>query len=200
MRGSLLKPNDLIKAGIIKAHAVVILTNPTASSGTAEGMMDADTIFIYKTIRHMNRNVRIITELTSIDTISLLSGTQKVTHYLLSEPFAGGEIFISQMLDALTCQCYYNPYIIEIFKQMMMGGAMSSDEEILEEYKLRRCNLFLVKVSKQYIASSAKFEDVFRDFLIDKKYLSLGILRKNINNKSFVFLNPPPDTTFRAND
>jgi hypothetical protein len=70
-------------------------------------MVDADTIFIYKTVKIMNKHVRIITELASMSTISFLSSTtndyiQKYGH-IASEPFASGEIYISSMLDTLIC-------------------------------------------------------------------------------------------------
>ncbi len=39
-------------------------------------MFDADTIFIYKTVKLLNPNIRIITELASINTISFLSNAR----------------------------------------------------------------------------------------------------------------------------
>lgn len=55
----------------------------------------------------MNKNVRIITELASMSTISFLSSTtnEHISKYgyVASEPFASGEIYISSMLDTLIC-------------------------------------------------------------------------------------------------
>lgn len=71
-------------------------------------MVDADTIFIYKTVKTANPNIRIITELASFSTINFLiknrSGTIVRHGFRASEPFASGEIYILSMLDTLVCQ------------------------------------------------------------------------------------------------
>lgn len=65
MQGSPQKLIDLDKACIQKALAVVILSKHTDQDSTSTtSMADADTIFIYKTIKSVNPNVRIITELS----------------------------------------------------------------------------------------------------------------------------------------
>ncbi len=92
-------------------------------------MVDADTIFIYKTVKLLNPNIQIITELDSIQTISFLKMQSKPNNYIqkygyiASEPFASGEIYISTMLDTLMCQAFFSPFIIDIFNQMIMGSA-----------------------------------------------------------------------------
>jgi len=73
MQGSPLKLSDLEKACIQKATAVVILSKHSDNDGNNSGMVDADTIFIYKTVKLLNPSIRIITELASISTISFLS-------------------------------------------------------------------------------------------------------------------------------
>lgn len=73
MQGSPLKLSDLEKACIQKATAVVILSKHSDNEGNNSGMVDADTIFIYKTVKLLNPTIRIITELASISTISFLS-------------------------------------------------------------------------------------------------------------------------------
>jgi potassium large conductance calcium-activated channel subfamily M alpha protein 1 len=108
IQGSPGKPADLNRAGIKNAAAVVILSKVPEADSSKNNQVDADSIFVYKTVKHMNKNVRIITELSSVNTISLLSSTtsdflQKVG-YFVSEPFASGEVYISSMLDTLMCQ------------------------------------------------------------------------------------------------
>ena len=74
LQGSPLKLSDLDKACVQKAAAVVILSKHSENDDSNNtGMVDADTIFIYKTVKLLNPNIRIITELASISTISFLS-------------------------------------------------------------------------------------------------------------------------------
>lgn len=107
LQGSPLKWQDLEKACIAKAAALVILQKPNDQEDGISSIVDADTIFIYKTVKHLNPNINIITELASISTISFLqiSRNSYVQKYdwSVSEPFASGEIYISTMLDTLIC-------------------------------------------------------------------------------------------------
>lgn len=64
MQGSPYKLQDLDKACIQKALAVVILSKHSDQDTNSTTMADADTIFIYKTIKSCNPNIRIITELS----------------------------------------------------------------------------------------------------------------------------------------
>lgn len=126
IQGSPLVQSDLERCCIQKALSLVILSKMNEQDITSS-MVDADTIFIYKTVRLLNPNIQIITELASINTISFLSVSKnnylQKYGYLASEPFASGEIYISTMLDTLICQAYYNPFIISILDQMVLGNA-----------------------------------------------------------------------------
>jgi hypothetical protein len=111
VQGSALKPHDLERAGIDHALSVIILSNYRGIENLEEGMMDADTIFIYKTMKHTQTQAKIIVELTSAGTISFLSGSKsfkkaakgsKKSHFV-SDMFASGEVYLPNMLDALVC-------------------------------------------------------------------------------------------------
>lgn len=39
--------------------------------------------------------------------------------------FASGEVYISSIIDTLTCQTYYNPHILTILQQILTGGKSS---------------------------------------------------------------------------
>ena len=119
-------------------------------------MVDADTIFIYKTVKLLNPSINIITELASISTISFLqlSRNNYVQKYgwIVSEPFASGEIFVSTMLDTLICQAYYNPFITAILDQMILGDATLSRKakKTYQAMKLQQSNLFLINVPSKF--------------------------------------------------
>jgi potassium large conductance calcium-activated channel subfamily M alpha protein 1 len=71
-------------------------------------VMDADAIFMYKTIEKNFRNVSIVTELASMNTMSFLVSEQdqsgiKNAGYFASKPFAAGEIFVGSLLNSLMC-------------------------------------------------------------------------------------------------
>ena len=97
LQGSPLKRGDLDRAGIDKAIAAIILSSSKEGDKNSF-MVDADTIFIYKTIKTSNPGVRIITELASFSTINFLiknkSNTINKFGFRASEPFASGEIYI----------------------------------------------------------------------------------------------------------
>lgn len=65
IRGSALNPADLEKARVSKAKAIIILAKSTqdSSSGMNQQVLDADAIFMYKTIEANYKNVSIVTEL-----------------------------------------------------------------------------------------------------------------------------------------
>lgn len=134
MQGNPLKLSDLEKVKIKKASAVVILGKYKEYEKVAHSsQVDADTIFIYKTVKLLNPQIRIITELASINTISFLSLARnqfiKKYGYIISEPFACGEIYVSTMLDSLTCQAYYNPFITNLLYQFIMGNAFETQTQ-----------------------------------------------------------------------
>ena len=73
----------------------------------------------------------IIAELVSISPLSFLSSNSdenfiKKQGYWLIPSFAVGEIFIGSKLDSLICQAFYNPFITDILKQLIIGSAGSN--------------------------------------------------------------------------
>jgi len=65
---------DLEKAKIQKASSVIILGKYKENDNNGmDSQVDAETIFVYKTVKLMNPQIRIITELGSMNTISFLS-------------------------------------------------------------------------------------------------------------------------------
>ena len=71
----------------------------------SEQILDADAIFMYKTIGYQTKNPIIVTELATINAIAFIEQDKGDTDssYYSSKPFAAGEIFISHLLDSLMC-------------------------------------------------------------------------------------------------
>ena len=93
-------------------------------------MLDADAIFIYKTIVSKYKNVYIVTELFQLNTMSFLvqeneqaADKNLKAGYYASKPFAAGEIYVGTILNSLMCSSYYNEKIMDILDQMILGSA-----------------------------------------------------------------------------
>ena len=85
-------------------------------------MLDAKTIFTYKAIKQCNPTLQILTELTITDNICfLLPRSNKKPPYNLSTLFAAGEVYIGSIIDTLTAQAFYNPHIVTILQQILVG-------------------------------------------------------------------------------
>lgn len=73
MKGSALNPSDLENCGLSRARAIVVLSRSSDRvSNLSEEFMDADAIFMYKTIRNCDPSVLIIIELNNLSTISFI--------------------------------------------------------------------------------------------------------------------------------
>ena len=214
MQGDPIKNEDLQKARISKAKSVVILSNYNLD----DSIIDAESIFIFKAIKKETNNTLIIADLISSKSIEYLSDIteQEIedTGYWLYKSFSAGEIYISSMLDTLICQAFYNPYILNIISQLMLGeSAFKFPIEIsnrLNQMKYLKSSLNLYRINfllKKYNFSQEKGNEVeeinFKilfEFLIDKKMIPIAILRyvNDIGHK-FVFMAPPPETIININ-
>ena len=214
MQGDPIKNEDLKKARISKAKSVVILSN----YNLYDSIIDAESIFIFKAIKKETNNTLIIADLISSKSIEYLSDIteQEIedTGYWLYKSFSAGEIYISSMLDTLICQAFYNPYILNIISQLMLGeSAFKFPIEIsnrLNQMKYLKSSLNLYRINfllKKYNFSQEKGNEVeeinFKilfEFLIDKKMIPIAILRyvNDIGHK-FVFMAPPPETIININ-
>ena len=210
MQGNPIKSDDLKKAGVSKAQAVVILSKYTQDNELLE-MMDADSIFIYKAIKNESNKTLIIADLISVNAIGYLttSGDENMdAHgFWLNEAFASGELYISSMLDTLICQAFYNPYILNIISQLMLGeSTFKFPEETLKRLiknKFIQSSLNLYKVKEllekykynQDISYKITFKTLF-EFLVDKNMIPIGILRApaSLQKQKYVFLAPYKDT------
>ncbi|CAI2380858.1 unnamed protein product [Moneuplotes crassus] len=198
MQGSALNPADLEKARITKAIAVIILAKPHEGGGTAnikyQTMMDADVIFMYKTIRSTYNASRIITDLASTSTINfLIQGKDENLEkygYSISKPFAAGEIYFSSLLDTLLCQAYYSPKITEILNQMIMGSANTPEKlsKVYKQFNLSQCSLTSVDVPD---IKNLSFSNLFEYFVKVHNTIPIGVY------KSYVWLHPKESNDYK---
>ncbi len=208
IRGSPLNPADLERASINRAIGVVILSeeiNSKAKVGN-KNTKEAEAIFIYKTIKNMNTRAFVVIELGSMAKVSFLLSSKNpyAAKYgnIMSEPFAAGEVYIPSMLDALMCQAFYLPYIMQIIQQFIMGNALTP-RDVIETYKkmdLTQSALFLLDMSPDLV-NQKYFSCVFDKCVAEKGMVPIGLYKADPGNpKPYVFLSPPDDTPISSND
>ena len=211
MQANPIKSDDLKKARVSKAKAVVILSKYNQENQLLE-MVDADTIFIYKAIKNESSSILIIADLISSKAIGFItnSGDENMDNFgfWLNEAFAAGELYISSMLDTLICQAFYNPYILNIIYQLMLGeSAFKFPEKSLNKlnkYKYIKSSLNLYKIKEllekyRYYQEMPSYKLTFKllfEFLVEKYMIPVGILRapSPLTNQKYVFLAPNKDT------
>ncbi len=95
-------------------------------------MMDAQSIFVYKAIKRINPSLQILTELSFSSNIDFLVAKNADTFdYTFSTLYAAGEVYIASIIDTLTAQAFYNPHIVTILQQILVGK--SEDKEEIEQ-------------------------------------------------------------------
>jgi len=174
-----------------------------------------NSIFIYSAIKRMYNKALVIADLISVNSIDLLlrkSENLEKYGFWLNQAFSSGELYINNMLDTLICQAFYNPYIVNIISQLILGeSSFKFPEEIMNKLnrdKLLKSSLNLYKVKE--LMENYKFEsndnnensieknkisfNLLFQYLLDKNILPIGILRNFDGIHKFVFLAPEEST------
>ena len=102
---------DLMRANINFADKAVIFGKELSKSNSKDiiidEMLDAESIFIYKAIKKINKNVQIMIELVYPSNIEfLLPKEYQYDNTIkpdLTPLYAAGEVYISTAIDTLTC-------------------------------------------------------------------------------------------------
>jgi hypothetical protein len=77
-----------------------------------------------------------MTELVYSSNIDFLlpKGKSKMD-YKFSILFAAGEVYISAIIDTLTCQAFYNQHIVTILQQLLQGSTSSENPQLEQQLK-----------------------------------------------------------------
>jgi len=101
--GSPIEKETLQKANINYANKAVILGKNDLYA-TNDEMLDAETIFIYKSIKSQNSDLQILTELVYSSNIEFLLPLLSYNlDFQFSTLYAAGEVYFSSIIDTLTC-------------------------------------------------------------------------------------------------
>jgi hypothetical protein len=76
--------------------------------------------------------LQIFTELSYSSNIDfLLPKSKNNSDYTLSTLFAAGEVYIAATIDTITAQAFYNPHVVTILQQILVGkGERSITEQV----------------------------------------------------------------------
>lgn len=182
LKGSALNPADLERARIRKAKAIIIVAKGGLGSSGSK-MVDADSIFMYKTIEANFKNLIIVTELASMNAIAFLVPGNEERYqklgYFMSKPFASGEIYVSSLLDSLMCQAYYSPKITEILEQLLLGHANTSEKvsKIYKQLNLSMSSLNLVDIPKK--CKILTFDSVFETCIKHYRMIVIAVYKRH---------------------
>ena len=229
IQGSPLLPENLFRANVVHADKAVILSNGESKINNKilenlnnkkkeqikalsnEQILDAETIFIYKSLKKCNKNIQIMTELISTSNIEYLLSVDNIqqlynqkdsyAEYEYTPLYASGEIFTPSIIDCLTCQSYFNPHIVTII-EMLLGGqrfnADSKTKKLEEFYGLDNSNLYLIKIPDTQINEA--FAE-FYYFLLRHHSIAIALYRKNTTDGFYyVYTNPKKTTLLREFD
>ena len=162
--------------------------------------MDAQTIFKYLNVTRLRKDIPIITELVHPSNISFLINNLKDYKllkrygYYHTEIYAMGETYISSVMDTLLAQAHYNPALVAVLDQVIVGNTLGSEIE-------EPTNLFPLRVPTTFIGKA--FSELFH-FLCEKKnIIALGLYRydcSNTSKKPYIVTNPPVDLILTERD
>ena len=197
--GSPKSHSDIVKTNIKMAYKAIILGNECAemSSGSRDEMRDASTLFIYKAIKKCNPSLQVMCEIIQSNNIEYLMPTSQLhleQSVELSPVYAAGEVYISSIIDTLTCQAYYNPHICTIIQQLLTGGSQQRLHE-------KQSNLWQIRVPDDLV--NKMFKELFIYLLEERELVALGLYRLpdvRDNLYPYVYTNPPPNCRLTPKD
>jgi len=145
-------------------------------------MLDAQTIFIYKAIKKCKPNLQVLTELGYSSNIDFLMKKSESTKsdFQYSTLFAAGEVYISSIIDTLTAQAYYNPNIVTILQQILVGRSETFhgdfENQVVQYFgeKVATSNLWQIIVPEEQVNKT--YDKLFK-FLLEKGLVTLGLYR-----------------------
>eukprot|EP01022_Parablepharisma_sp_SALTPOND_P016481 TRINITY_DN2420_c0_g1_i1.p1 TRINITY_DN2420_c0_g1~~TRINITY_DN2420_c0_g1_i1.p1 ORF type:complete len:1016 (+),score=87.41 TRINITY_DN2420_c0_g1_i1:1170-4217(+) len=202
--GSPLNPEDLKRANINSAAKVVIVSSDSLSNCKTlpDELLDAEAIFVYKTVKLMNPDIQIILELANPANIKYLElrGRDYEGDFDFSPVFAAGDVYTYSIIDTLTAQAYFNPHIVTIFHQLLRG--LDSKSTLVRSAKeLKQGKLLQIPVPEEFI--NKQFRELFLYLLDTYNLLPLGIYRMpgaTDNRYPYVYTNPDPECRLSHKD
>lgn len=210
INGSPLCVEDLYRANIEYASKAVILENENSKCSYDDKMIDSERVFIYKAIKKCNPNIQIMTELVYQSNIEYLLPQEELSRidpnniqYERTSVFSSGEVYISSIIDSLTCQAYYNKHIVTIIHQLLTGSKHTTNPTlkiILENIGLKSSNFWQIDIPDKFITKT--FGELYDEFC-DNNLIPIGLYRlpgATDNNTAYVYTKPDESTRLTHRD
>lgn len=212
INGSPLNTYDLLRANIEYAEKAVILEcdNIVKDNLLKNEMSDSETIFVYKAIKKCNKNIQIMTELIYASNIEFLLPSSELPDFRNNKTFettslfASGEVYISSIIDTLTCQAYYNPHIVTVLHQLLTGGKNNLNpgiKGVCDNVGLKQSNLWQIPIPEEFI--NKEFVDLYVYLAEEANIIALGLYRLSgaqDNESAYVYTNPEKNTRLSHRD
>lgn len=187
IQGSPFKEKDLDRASIKNASKAVIF-GATQSNKSQNVTEDTENLFIYKAIKKCNPKLQIIIEIMNPKNLQFLqiesengAPGQCLSNddfrYELTSLYAAGEMYHSGIVDTLTCQAFYNPHLLTILDQILVGMKQHGDREKtpFDDIDIARSNLILKEVPGDFVGQT--FGGLFQHYAKEEQLICLGIYR-----------------------
>ena len=213
IQGSPLQPENLFRANITTADIAVILSSGFTKANDdneEEQMHDTGAILIYKAIKKINKNIKIMTELLVTKNIEFLleshnfkklyhNGLDNTPEYEHTSVYASGEVYIPSVVDKITCQTFYNPNLLSILNLILSGDKYKgeTDQRMEKLFNFKGSNLFLIPNE----IKNESYIDMYDRLVSKYGVVPIALYRKNlIENFYYVYTNPKKTTLIRDSD
>ena len=201
LEGSPLKKEDIIRTHIKTAIKAVILNSDlNDNTNNSDDLRDAETLFIYKIIQSVNPKLDIVCEIIKSSNVQYMQMNDAHQDYDSPEMyplFCSGSVYFSNIIDTLTGQAYYNPFIVKIIQQILTGVCENNDSPSFRD----NTSIWILNIPVDFV--NKKFKDLFTDRVINSDIIPLGLYREpgaTDNDYPYIYTNPDPDVRITMND
>lgn len=191
VKGSPSNEKNLLATQIERASKAVIFGSSEFNKDKGETNPDAENMFTYKAIQKYNPDIQIIIEMMIPKNLQFLNEHQSKIYspmtanndnfqYEMTSLYAAGEMYHSGIVDILACQAFYNPHLLTILQQILIGVKVENYQEmaLYSELGLEQSNLLLREIPCNYVGES--FEELFKHFCFEKNLICLGLYRYSL--------------------
>ncbi|EKX33910.1 hypothetical protein GUITHDRAFT_119893 [Guillardia theta CCMP2712] len=215
VQGTPLDQRDLVRAGVLGLDKAIILSGATSDVRTngkhaknseeeaLSRLMDADSIFTYRSILSIHPNANIICQIRNSDNIMFLmqeDRTDSESEITLCPPFAAGHVFLNSVIDRLMSQCMYNEHLLPILRELVISGGV--DQSSFLENDVTPSVLYSLIVPSSFEGKT--YKELFQYLVSKRSSLPLGLYRKNptddVSPRPYVITNPDASLIVNSDD
>jgi hypothetical protein len=134
----------LSRAGIERADTVLVLASKESQSDSDAFLIDSQPIIIYMLIEAVAPHVKILVELAIENNMKFITDESTSDKHLLGS-YASGKVFTSAIFNSLVCQAFFNPYICDLVRLMLLYEIPERGENLM-----RQSILYLIDIPPEF--------------------------------------------------